>query len=139
MGLEIPDLLEVSACPRIVREKRRLLVVATCLCSKEGILRGFSDYAILKACPERNHINVIGFKLFGTLARVGLEEVAVLTPDGSMHCIQLHYVVEELARVFSFRRRHLVFEGGEVVEVPPEAVKVSRFLTRVSKLLARPS
>ena len=131
------DLLDTSACPREAREKRRVLLLAKCLCSRRDIVEKFSSYAILCACPEKSHINVIGFKLFGLLARAEIEELAVLTPDGSMHCIQLHYVVEELSRRFSFVRKHLVFERGSVVEVPSEAVKTSRFLTRVSKLLAR--
>jgi len=131
------DLLDESACPREAREKRRVLLLAKCLSRRRDLVEMFSSYAILCACPERNHINVVGFKLFGLLSRASIEEVAVLTPDGSMHCVQLHYVVEELARAFGFRRRHMVVERGSIVEVPLEAVKTSRFLSRVAKLLAR--
>ncbi len=137
--MEVLRLLDINVCHPYIRERRKILLLAECLKHREDLLKRFGDYVALCACPEREHVNVIGFKLFGTLARLPIEEVAVLTPDGSMHCIQLHYVVEELSRTFSFVRKHFVFEKGGVVEVPTEAVKVSRFLTRVSKLLTRPS
>jgi len=96
------------------------------------------DYAVLTACPEAEHINMIGFKLAGMLARLpSIEEVVVLTTDGSMHCVQLHYVVEELERIMPgrFRRRHMVATREGLVEVSAEAVKTSRFLARVEKIL----
>lgn len=96
------------------------------------------DYAVLTACPEAEHINMVGFKLAGMLARLpSVEEVAAVTTDGSMHCIQLHYVLEELEKVMPgrFRRRHFVATRDGLVEVSPEAVRVSRFLARVEKIL----
>jgi hypothetical protein len=39
---------------------------------------------------------MIGFKLAGIIARCNFEEVAVVTVDGSMHCTQLHWALEEI-------------------------------------------
>ena len=131
--------MEMNVAHRVVREKRRVMVVSSCLLSEGKLekIRGvFEGYALLSVCPEKHHVNQIGFKLFGMLARVPIEELSVLTTDGSMHCVQLHYLVEELAKGFSFRRRHFVYEKGEIVEIDPEAIRVSRYLSRVSKMLA---
>lgn len=140
LAMEIPYVLDTSAAPRLVRERKRILLVSACLLEGdklEAVLERFPSYAILSACPEKHHVNLIGFKLFGILARIPVDELSVLTTDGSMHCVQLHYLAEELGRVFSFRRRHFVYEKGEILEVEPEAVKISRYLSRVSKMLAR--
>ena len=97
-----------------------------------------NDYAVVSACLEAEHVNMAGFKLAGLLARVrSIEEVVVVTTDGSMHCVQLHYMVEELEKIMPgrFRRRHFVATRGGLVEVPVEAVKLSRHLARITKLL----
>lgn len=92
----------------------------------------------LSVCPEAEHINVIALKLSSILARVNLEEVVVLTVDGSPHCVQLHHAIEEAARVTGNRVvvHHYVIEEGKAVQVSREAVKVARYLSRVDKLLS---
>ncbi len=116
------------------------MIVSRCLETEHPeILREFIDnYAILTACPEAEHINMIGFKLLSILARSSYEELAVLTVDGSMHCIQLHYLLEELEKILSDKmpkRRHLVFERGKIIEISPDLVKVSRYLTKIFRLV----
>ncbi len=142
----LPRLLDANTAARALRGKRTLVILGRCIETEkpwalEGLRRLLGgDYAVLTACPEAEHINMIGFKLAGILARLpGIEEVVVLTTDGSMHCIQLHYVVEELEKIMPgrFRRRHLVATREGLVEVSPEAVKVSRFLSRVEKMLGK--
>ncbi len=127
---------------RLIRGKRKLLIIGRCLeVEKPWAIEKFSDeeYAKLTVCLEETHVNMAGFKLAGILARVPVEEVAVLTTDGSMHCIQLHFMVEEIFRLMNLqaRRRHFVVAGSEVVEVPAEAVKTARYLSKVAKLIER--
>ena len=78
---------------------------------------------------------MLGFKLLGMLARSGIKQLIVATVDGSMHCIQLHYLAEEVEKILAgIERRHYVIERGQLVEVPSEAVKLSRFLSRITRL-----
>ncbi len=142
MVLRCGPLLTSNAYPPCLRGVRCILVYSGCidqlypaLLDREGI---FSECAAFHACPESQHINMLGFKLAGIVARAKPEEVAVLTVDGSMHCIQLHYMLEELEKIMGsvFKRRHYVVEKGKVIEIPVEAVKTSRFLSKVSRLLA---
>ncbi len=107
-----------------------------------NVLERFRDYAILSVCLEEEHVNSVGFKLAGMLARLGegVEEVAVLTVDGSLHCVQLHFMVEEVFKVLrpaSIRRKHFIIIRGGVEEIPLEAVRTARYLSKVAKLLKR--
>ncbi len=96
----------------------------------------FDGCAAFAACPEEHHVNMLGFKLSGMLARSHVDRLVVVTVDGSMHCIQLHYLAEEVEKMGLIRRReHYVIEGRRLIRIDPEAVRVSRFLSKVSRLL----
>ena len=138
----LPRLLDTNAASRMIRGKRSLVVLGRCIeAEKPWVLDLFprDRYAIVTACPEAEHINMLGFKLAGMLARLPIEELVVVTTDGSMHCIQLHYMAEEIERILGrkIRRKHYVVESKGLVEIPPEAVKTSRYLSKVAKLLRK--
>lgn len=124
-----------------MREKRRLLVYGTCILYEyPEVLSRFSEGRVaLGACLEAEHLNIVGLKLASMFARVELEEVAVLTVDGSPHCIQLHHAVEEAKKVSGrdINVRHFVIEDGEAREVSPEAVKTARYLSKIQRLLSK--
>ncbi len=137
----VPDLLEVNAKSRIFRDKSKLLIIGKCIeLEHPGILKEFidSNYGVLGLCPEAVHVNMAGFKLIGILARGSFEEVSVLTVDGSMHCIQLHWMLEEVFKAMNLsnrvRRRHFIIYKGELKEVSVRDVKISRFLYKVNSL-----
>ena len=138
----LPRLLDTNAASRLIRGKRSLVVLGRCVeAEKPWVLDLFprDRYAIVTACPEAEHINMLGFKLAGILARLPIEELVIVTTDGSMHCIQLHYMAEEIERIIGrkVRRKHYVVESKGLVEIPPEAVKASRYLSKVAKLLRK--
>lgn len=136
-------LTEYNAAGKLLRNLGKLLVYGSCVREEyPQIFESLGEGRVqLSACPEAEHINIIALKLSSMLARVGLEEVAVLTVDGSPHCVQLHHAVEEAARVTGSRASvyHYVIEGGRAVQVSREAVKTARYLSRVDKLLAHQS
>lgn len=134
------ELMDYNAAGRELRRRRRLLVYGTCVRDEHPEVYGewSRGRVALAACLEKTHFNMVSLKLASILARVDLEELAVLTVDGSPHCVQLHHAVEEAVRVTGARVpvRHLVVEGGRVVEVSGRAVKTARYLSRVDKLLS---
>jgi hypothetical protein len=137
-----PRLMDNNVASRLLRGKKKLLIIGRCLeVEKPWAIEKFSDeeYAKLTVCLEETHVNMAGFKLAGILARIPFEEVAVLTTDGSMHCIQLHFMVEEIFRLMKLpsKRRHFVVSGSEIVEIPHEAVKTARYLSKVAKLIEK--
>jgi len=146
MVYRLPPLMELNAASRLLR-RPVLLVAGRCVelekpwALREAVelLGGEERVAVASVCPEAVHINMVGFKLAGVIARLRPETVAALTTDGSMHCIQLHYLLEELEKITQggWRRRHLVASREGLVEVSPETVKASRFLARLQRLLSR--
>ncbi|ADI31732.1 hypothetical protein [Staphylothermus hellenicus] len=137
----IPRLIDVNAKSRIFRDKKKLLIIGRCVeLEHPEILEKFkNDYALLSVCLEAEHVNMVGFKLAGILARGKYEEVSVLTVDGSLHCTQLHWMVEEVFKILggnSIKRRHFVIYHGKLYEVSVKAVKTSRYLYKVHKLVA---
>ncbi len=138
---KLPKLIDINAKSKVIRGSRRLLIVSRCLELEhpEVIERFRGDYSIVTVCPEEEHINHVGFKLAGMIARSDFDEVSVLSVDGSLHCIQLHFMVEEIFKFMDLdskvRRKHYVVEKGRVMEVDSKAVKTARYLSKVQKLL----
>jgi len=135
-----PRLLDTNAKSRLFRSKKKLLIVGRCVLVEhpEIIDRFGEEYGVLSVCLEAEHVNMVGFKLAGILARGRYEEIAVLTVDGSMHCTQLHWCVEEVFKIMRLEetsRKHYVIYRGKLYDVSREAVKTSRYLYRVNKLL----
>jgi hypothetical protein len=130
-------LLDVNVACRPFREAKRILVYGTCVRDEHPSV--FEEYACgrvpLAVCMEEEHFNMVALKLASIAARVKLEELVVLTVDGSPHCLQLHMAVEEVDKIVGgLPRKHVVVEEGKAVEVDKEIVKLARYLSRVQKL-----
>jgi hypothetical protein len=139
----IPRLIDINAKSRLFRDKRKLLIIGRCVeIEHPRILDEFiknNEYGVLSVCLEAEHVNMVGFKLAGILIRGDYDEVSVLTVDGSMHCTQLHWMVEEVFKIIkrnNIKRKHYVIYRGRLYEVSLEAVKTSRYLYKVNKLIS---
>ncbi len=134
-------LTEVNVASKLIRDTRRILVYGSCV--RDEYPEIFEEFRLgrvpLAVCLEAEHFNVVALKLASMFARVELEEVVVLTVDGSPHCVGLHHAVEEALRVTrkNIQVKHYVIEGGKALEVSSQAVKVSRYLSRVQRLLEK--
>ncbi|RLG87154.1 MAG: 4Fe-4S ferredoxin [Thermoprotei archaeon] len=139
----IPKLIDINAKSRLIRGKRKLLIISRCIeVEHPEVLNSFKDdYAIVSVCLEEEHINQVGFKLAGVLVRGNYDEIAVLSVDGSPHCVQLHFMVEEVFKVTKYgaKRNHMVLSDGKVIKVSEEVVKTARYLSKVSRLLTKRS
>jgi hypothetical protein len=140
LAYKIPRLIDVNAKSRLFRDKRKLLIIGRCVeIEHPEALASFpsNEYGILSVCLEAEHVNMVGFKLAGIIARGNYEEVAVLTVDGSLHCTQLHWMVEEVEKIVgrSFKRRHYVIYRGRIHSIDEATVKTSRYLFKVQRLL----
>ncbi len=136
----LPRLIDVNAKSRVFRDKDKLLILGRCVEAEHPwAVEQFIEqgYGVLTVCLEAEHINMVGFKLAGILVRGDYGEVAVLTVDGSPHCTQLHWMVEEACRITGYTgsRRHFVIYKGRLAEISREAVKTSRYLYKVHRLL----
>ncbi|MCD6301236.1 MAG: 4Fe-4S ferredoxin [Staphylothermus sp.] len=136
-----PRLIDINAKSKIFRNNEKLLIIGRCIeIEHPDILEEFikQGYSVLSVCLEAEHVNMVGFKLAGVIARGNYKEVSVLTVDGSMHCTQLHWMLEEVFKILgrnNIIRRHFVIYKGKLFEVSTRSVKTSRYLYKVDKII----
>jgi hypothetical protein len=134
-------LMRINVGDQILREKGKLLLIGSCMDRYPQVVQDFSErdsgFAVLHVCLEETHVNQVGFKIGSIIKYASITDVVVLTVDGSPHCVQLHYVVEDIKRHFApdIETKHFVVEKGTVHEVSADAVKMSRHLSRIQKQL----
>jgi len=140
-SFERQDLMSINVGDARLRSKGRLLLIGSCMDRFPEVVNDFSEkdggYIVLNACLEEIHVNQAGFKIASIVRYAGISEIAVLTIDGSPHCVQLHYVIEDIRRHFTpeLRTSHFVLEKGEVHEISREAVKRSRHLSKIQSMM----
>ncbi|MCF2137522.1 MAG: hypothetical protein K9W43_09860 [Candidatus Thorarchaeota archaeon] len=135
-------LMRINVGDRRLRESGRLLLIGSCMRSRyPEIVKEFRErdggQAVLDVCMEEMHVNHAGFKIASIIRYSGIKRVTALTVDGSPHCVQLHYVIEDIKRHFTseVETAHYVVERGKVFEITPTAVKRSRHLSKIQHML----
>ena len=125
--------MNTNALGKNVRGKK-ILLYGTCVEESPEFLDDFEEYTKLSFCPEEKHINMAFYKLMAIMS-VG-KELVVLTKDGSPHCVQMHYIAEEVLKYSAkkFPLKHFVIINGEMVEVKSQDVKLSRYLSKIKKM-----
>ncbi len=107
-----------------------LLVYGSCIKDEFPMLLAHYDgIPKLHVCMEERHINKVAWKVM-SIARVKeLQRITVLTIDGSPHCVQLHYAIEDIGKVFpDLELIHEVIVRGEKKKIDSERVRRSRHL-----------
>ncbi len=129
------ELLETNAGSKFVKGKSILIYGACTELEHPKILEEASKGKTkLSLCLEKEHMNMVVYKLATMLNLTKPpKDVTVLTIDGSPHCVQLHYAVEEAKKLThsTIPVKHLVIINKRVVEVSPEKVKLSRYLSKI--------
>ncbi len=135
-------LMRINVGDRRLRETGLLLLIGSCMRSRyPEIVEEFRNrdggQAVLDVCLEEMHVNHAGFKIASIIRYSDIKRVTALTVDGSPHCVQLHYVIEDIKRHFTpeVETAHYVVERGEVFEITPKAVKRSRHLSNIQQML----
>lgn len=114
---------------------KNLLIYSSCIEDDfPEFLEKFNGYTKLKICLEEHHINPILRKIIAIAYKRNIKKIIALTVDGSPHCIQLHFALEEVKRYFNLQTEHYVIEKGELLKISEESVKISRHLNIIEKL-----
>ncbi len=135
------QLMCINVGDQRLKEKKSLLLVGSCIDRYPDIVKKIcervGDSITLHVCLEETHMNQAGFKLGSIVKYSSIKKVTTLTVDGSPHCVQLHYMVEDIKRHFTpeLDTAHFVIEKGEVHEITADAVKRSRHLSKIQKTL----
>ena len=136
-------LMSTNVGDKTLRDSGHLLLIGSCMQKRfPEIVERFSKMdggkAVLHICLEETHMNQAGFKIASMVSYANLSSVTALTIDGSPHCVQLHYVIEDIKRHFrsEITTHHYVVEKGDILEVSPSAVKRSRHLSKIEKMIS---
>ncbi|MBR2544205.1 4Fe-4S ferredoxin [Candidatus Saccharibacteria bacterium] len=113
----------------------KLLIAGTCTLVEwpELVKQVGKDSTILTVCLESTHLNTTIEKIASILAKGDIEEITVITKDGSPHCIGLHFAVEWALKMTKSDRtkvNYYVIEHGTLRHVPAERIKEKRHLSR---------
>ena len=86
---------------------------------------------IYEVCLEEVHLNMIITKLFGMLSRVTVKRIVFATVDKSPHCIQMHYIENEIKKAMKLEATefiHYVAVDDKLVEISNETIRKSKSL-----------
>ncbi len=117
--------------------KDTLVIVGSCLerMQPEAYkkLEAMAD-TIYDVCLEQQHLNMVVTKLIGMLSRVKIKRVVFATVDKSPHCVQLHYVENEIRKAMRLEdviMVHYVAIDNKLYEISYDTVKKAKSLYRL--------
>lgn len=89
---------------------------------------------IYEVCLEEVHLNMVITKLLGMLSRVDIKKVIFATVDKSPHCIQMHYIGNEIKKAMKFNTTefiHYVAVDNKLVNISNETIRKSKSLAEI--------
>lgn len=116
-----------------------VLIVGSCLpqMEPEGFARlcGGAD-SVFELCLEQTHVNMAITKISAMLYTGKIKTLFFATVDRSPHCVQMHYIQNELRRMMDLskvRIENYVVEKGELTRLSPELIYLSKYLGELSR------
>ena len=89
---------------------------------------------IYEVCLEANHINMVITKIIGMLSRVNIQRIIFATVDKSPHCIQMHYIENEIAKAMDISNTefiHYVAVNNQLIEISKDTISKSKTLSEL--------
>ncbi|MCD6515024.1 MAG: 4Fe-4S ferredoxin [Candidatus Odinarchaeota archaeon] len=133
-------LMSTNAGSKKLKRGGAWLIVGSCVIQEhtdilEEIGKNFDN--LVHICLEETHINMAEAKLAAMVKISMPAKIAAITVDGSPHCVQLHYLIEDIRKYYnlSVETSHFVIYNNKLFEVSSDAVKTSRYLNKIQKLL----
>ena len=114
-----------------------IIIIGSCLknmepeCYKK--LQEISDN-IYEVCLEEIHINMAITKIGGMLRT---KKIIFASVDKSPHCIQLHYIQDELRKMMNIEKiqiENYVVVNNELKPIEPEIIALSKNLDKVKEI-----
>ena len=103
-----------------------VLIVGSCLPDMEP--EGFAQLCassghVFELCLEQTHINMAITKISAMLYTGKIRTLRFATVDRSPHCVQMHYIQNELRRMMN----------GKLTKLSPELIYLSKHLGELSR------
>lgn len=93
---------------------------------------------IYELCLEETHVNMAITKVGGMLRTGKIKKLVFATVDKSPHCIQVHYIRNELEKMMDLSNIEIinyVVVDNELVEIDEETISLSKSLSKIKKSL----
>lgn len=117
-----------------------IIVVGSCLQYMQPQvfekLKAFSNN-IYEICLEETHVNMAITKIGGMLRTGKIKKIFFASVDKSPHCIQLHYIQDELRKMMNMDSviiENYVVVNDELKEIKPEIISLSKNLNKLSEI-----
>ena len=117
-----------------------IIVVGSCLKNMQP--KGYEELQkisnnIYELCLEETHINMAITKIGGMLRINKIKKIIFASVDKSPHCIQLHYIQDELRKMMNLSNieiENYVIVDNELIKISPETISLSKNLSKLSNL-----
>ena len=89
---------------------------------------------IYNLCLEETHINMAISKIGGMLRTGKIHKIIFATVDKSPHCIQMHYIQDELRKMMNLNDVNItnyVVVNNELIEIKSEIISLSKNLSEL--------
>ena len=108
-----------------------IIIVGTCLKSMQP--NGYKKLEkisknIYNLCLENTHINMAITKIGGMIRTGKVLNIIFATVDESPHCIQMHYIQDELREMMNLENiniKNYVVVNDELIEISPKLILLS--------------
>ena len=93
---------------------------------------------IYDLCLEETHVNMAITKVGGMLRTGKIKKLVFATVDKSPHCVQVHYIRNELEKMMDLSNIDIinyVVVDNELVEIDEEIISLSKSLSKIKKSL----
>lgn len=116
-----------------------IIIVGTCL--KYMQPKGYEKLEkisknIYNLCLENTHVNMAITKIGGMIRTGKVHNIIFATVDESPHCIQMHYIQDELREMMNLENiniKNYVVVNDELIEISPELILLSKKLSELKK------
>lgn len=92
---------------------------------------------IFFVCLEEIHMNMIAHKIASILRLGKVTKLIFASVDKSPHCVQLHYIKNELEKIMNLENVSIVnyvSQNGNLVEITKETISLSKNLVEIQKV-----
>lgn len=116
-----------------------IIIVGTCL--KYMQPKGYEKLEkisknIYNLCLENTHVNMAITKIGGMIRTGKVHNIIFATVDESPHCIQMHYIQDELREMMNLENiniKNYVVVNDELIEISPELILLSKKLSELKE------
>lgn len=117
-----------------------IIIVGSCLKSMQP--EGYKKLTkisknIYQVCLEETHINMAITKISGMIRTKKVANIIFATVDKSPHCVQVHYIRNELEKMMDLKDVNItnyVVVDNELIEIDSDIISLSKNLSKIKKM-----